>query len=142
MVGRGILKSHEMDAKGHTITLRDEPGRVEVVVDGVTMASSTRTVVLEETGLPPRHYFPREDVRVDLATPTETSTHCPFKGQASYLMFTSAGHEHRDLAWSYESPIDGMERIRDLVCFFDERVDLTIAGEPRGRPQTQWSEAG
>jgi uncharacterized protein (DUF427 family) len=141
MVGRRILKSREMDAKGHQITLRDEPRHVEIVVDGVTLASSTRTVVLEETGLPPRHYFPRDDVRVDLAAPTDTSTHCPFKGQASYLTFTSNGHEHGDLAWSYETPIAGMERIGGLVCFFDERVHLTVDGEKRDRPRTQWSEA-
>ncbi len=131
-----------MDAKGHRLALRDEPRHVEVSVDGVTLASSTRTVVLEETGLPPRHYFPRDDVRMGLATPTDTSTHCPFKGRASYLTFSPSARDHRDLAWSYETPIDGMERIRGLVCFFDERVDLTIDRRPCDRPQTQWSEAG
>ncbi len=129
-----------MSAKGHTIALRDEPRRVDVAVDGITLASSTRTVVLEETGLPARHYFPRDDVRVELASPTDTSTHCPFKGHASYLSFAAGGADHRDLAWSYEQPIDGMEQIRGLVCFFDERVDLTVDGARNDRPHTQWSE--
>jgi uncharacterized protein (DUF427 family) len=128
-----------MDAKGHAITLHEDARRIEVLVDGVTVAASTRTVVLEETGLPPRHYFPRDDVRLDLATRTDTSTHCPFKGQASYLTFTASDREHADLAWSYETPIDGMEGIRGLVCFFDERVDLMIDGTANERPNTQWS---
>lgn len=131
-----------MDANGHRLALRDEPRQVEVSIDGVMLASSARTVVLEETGLPPRHYFPRADVHMGLARPTDTSTHCPFKGQASYLTFTASDREHRDLAWSYEAPIDGMARIRGHVCFFDERVDITIDRLPRDRPHTQWSEAG
>ncbi len=130
-----------MDPKGHHITLRDEPARVEVLLDGEVLASSDRVVVLEETGLPPRHYFPRDDVRMDLLEPTPTETVCPFKGQASYWSATVDGAEHRDLAWTYEEPIDGMERIGGLVCFYAERVDTTVGGEPVERPVTPWSKA-
>jgi uncharacterized protein (DUF427 family) len=129
-----------MDPKGHHITLRDDPRRVEVVLDGEVLASSTRAVVLEETGLPPRHYLPRDDVRMERLTPTKTETVCPFKGSASYWS-VDAGDGHHDVAWSYESPIEGMEGITGLVCFYDERVDMTIDGDPHERPVTAWTPA-
>jgi uncharacterized protein (DUF427 family) len=127
-----------MDPKGHHITLRDEPRLVEVVLEGEVLASSQRVVVLEETGLPPRHYFPRDDVRMERLASTKTETVCPFKGSASYWS-VDVGDGHHDLAWSYESPIDGMEGITDLVCFYEERVDITIDGEPHERPVTAWT---
>lgn len=127
-----------MDPKGHHITVRDEPRLVEIMLDDEVLASSKRVVVLEETGLPPRHYFPRDDVRMERLEATKTETVCPFKGSASYWS-VDLGDGHRDLAWSYESPIDGMEHIAGLVCFYDEHVDVTIDGEPRERPVTAWS---
>ena len=131
-----------METKGHRVTLHHDPRHIEVRVGENTIASSRRTVVLDETGLPPRHYFPRDDVRLEHATPTSTSTHCPFKGQASYFTFDVDGQPHVDLAWSYEQPIDGMEGIAGLVCFFDERVDTLVDGESSDRPLTPWSETG
>jgi uncharacterized protein (DUF427 family) len=130
-----------MDPKGHHITLRDEPAHVEVAIDGEALASSTRAVVLEETGLPPRFYFPRDDVRMDRLVSTRTETVCPFKGQASYWSVTVGGTELRDVAWAYDEPIDSMEGIAGLVCFYSERTDTTIAGETQARPDSPWSKA-
>jgi uncharacterized protein (DUF427 family) len=38
--------------------------------------------------------------------------------------------EERDLVWRYEEPLRGAERIRDRLCFFNERVDLYVDGRP------------
>lgn len=126
---------------GHAIQLRDEPRKVEVVVDGVTIASTTQAVALEETGLPVRFYLPRDDVRMEHLDATPTETVCPFKGQASYWTVRVGDAEHRDLAWSYEQPIDGMERIKDLVCFYAEHTDHVIDGETQDRPTSPWSKS-
>lgn len=50
---------------------------------------------------------PREDVRMDLLTRSDTVTHCPFKGDAAYFSFS----ENQDVAWSYEQPAEGIEEI-------------------------------
>jgi uncharacterized protein (DUF427 family) len=125
--------------EGHGINLRDEDRLVEVTLDGEPLAVSKHSIVLEETGLPPRHYFPQDDVRMDRLVATLTETVCPFKGSASYWSATLGDETHRDLAWSYEVPIDGVERIAGYVCFYDERVDVAIDGEPNERPTTPWS---
>jgi uncharacterized protein (DUF427 family) len=64
------------------------------------LAESDRAIELDETGLPTRYYLPREDVRLDLLTPSDTTSHCPFKGDATY--FSAAGVP--DAFWVYESP--------------------------------------
>jgi uncharacterized protein (DUF427 family) len=129
-----------MDPNGHHLRFEAEPRRVEVSVDGVVLASSERALVLHETGLPHRHYFPLEDVRTEHLTPTETETVCPFKGRASYWSAEIDGTTHRDLAWTYVRPIESATAITELVCFFDERVDVTVDGDPVERPVTAWSE--
>ncbi len=124
---------------GHGLGFDDEPRRVAVSVDGTLVADSTATITLLETGLPPRHYFPQADVRMDLLEATPTETVCPFKGQARYWTLRIGDAEHRDLAWGYDTPIDGVERLAGLVCFYDERVEVAIDGETQPRPETPWS---
>jgi uncharacterized protein (DUF427 family) len=99
-----------------SIELQPVNQRVQVHVDGKLLADSTETLELRETGYPPRRYFPREDVRMDLLTTSETTTHCPFKGDTVYF---SLG-DQQDIAWSYEQPIEGMEAIAGRVAFGEE----------------------
>ena len=84
----------------HRISTQPFAGRVRVERDGTVLADSTRAIQLDETGLPPRYYLPREDVRLDLLTPTDTTSHCPFKGDATY--FSAPGAP--DAFWVYEAP--------------------------------------
>jgi uncharacterized protein (DUF427 family) len=89
-------------------------------------------MILDETGLRPRYYFPRGDVRMDLLQPTSSHTTCPFNGEASYWSVTSGGTVHDDLVWSYETPIPQAEGIAGLLCFYDEKVELTVDGSRTG----------
>jgi uncharacterized protein (DUF427 family) len=126
---------------GHTITTETTEERVRVLVAGEVLADTTNAVVLYETGLPPRYYLPREDVRMDLLEPTETATTCPFKGAASYWTVRIGDREVVDVAWSYETPIEDRAEIAGLVCFFVERVDEHHVGDQQlDRPATPWSE--
>jgi uncharacterized protein (DUF427 family) len=126
--------------KGHTITITPTDVHVEVSVNGVKVAESDQPVLLEETGLPTRYYLPRDDVRTDLLRPTSAESVCPFKGQASYWSVEADGEVHADLVWSYESPIPAAEGITGLLCFYNERVDLTVDGRPQDRPESPYSQ--
>jgi|SRR5438105_8618668 len=125
--------------KGHRITITPADLHVEVRVGGEKVAESDRAVLLEETGLPTRYYVSREDVRMELLRPTSRETTCPFKGQASYWSVEVGGEIHDDLVWSYERPIAEAEGVARLMCFYNERVELTIDGEPQPRPETPFS---
>ena len=56
---------------------------VRVEVAGTVLAESHRPTLLFETGLPTRYYLPPEDVRLDLLTPIDLRTSCPYKGTVS-----------------------------------------------------------
>lgn len=114
-------------ASGHTITITPAERRIEVSVGGQKLASSDRALRLDETGLPARYYLPREDVRTDLLQPTARHTTCPYKGQASYWSAQVGGEVYPDLVWSYETPIPAAEQIAGLMCFYNERVELTVS---------------
>lgn len=111
---------------------------VEISIDGTVVADSNRPTILFETGLPTRFYLPATDVRFELLTPTDTTTACPYKGLASYWTVTIDGNEHRDVVWSYRTPLPESEAIAGMLCFFDERVDVEVDGVAQHRPRTEF----
>jgi uncharacterized protein (DUF427 family) len=121
---------------GHRITITPANLHVEVTVNGEKVAESDRPVLLDETGLPTRYYLPRDDVRSDVLRPSNSETTCPFKGQASYWSVEAGGDVFHDLVWTYETPIPAAEGIAGLMCFYNERVDITVDGEALPRPET------
>jgi uncharacterized protein (DUF427 family) len=123
-------------ASGHTITITPADRRIEVSVGGQKLAESDRALRLDETGLPARYYVPREDVRTDLLRPTASTTTCPFKGQAKYWSAQVGGEIYEDLVWSYETPIPGAEQLAGLMCFYNDRVELTIGDERQPHTKT------
>jgi uncharacterized protein (DUF427 family) len=118
----------------HRIDIVHSSRHVKVDVDGETLAESSRPYLLFETGLPVRYYLPPEDVRTDRLAPSDTSTACAYKGQASY--WALAG---RDVAWYYPRPLREAAEVTDRVAFFNEHVDITVDGERLERPVTPWS---
>jgi uncharacterized protein (DUF427 family) len=115
-------------ATGHQITITPADAHIQVTLGGQVLAESDRAVVLNETGLPARYYLPPGDVRTELLRPTERQTTCPFKGQASYWSVQVGDEIHDDLVWSYQNPIPSAAGITGLMCFYGERVELTISG--------------
>jgi uncharacterized protein (DUF427 family) len=109
--------------EGHRITTRPSDRHVRVELDGQVLAETRRAVELDETGLPTRFYIPREDVRMELLQPSETTSHCPFKGDASY--FSAAGA--KDAFWVYEAPDqDAAQPIAGLLAPWPGRVEVLV----------------
>jgi uncharacterized protein (DUF427 family) len=112
---------------------------VRVEVDGVTVADSHQPRILFETGLPPRYYLPLTDVRMDLLRPSDTQTHCPYKGTAAYWSVDTGSGPHRDIVWIYRTPLPESQKVAGLACFYDEKVDVYLDGERQPRPRTHFS---
>lgn len=123
----------------HRLEVRDTSRHIEVTLDGETLAVSSRPLALFETSLPPRWYFHPEEVRVELNPNPDARTGCAYKGWASYVDVRVAGRVEPALAWHYDEPLEGMERIRARVCFFNERIGLTVDGVRQEQPRTRWS---
>jgi len=103
------------------------------------VAETDRPVLLFETGLPTRYYIPKLDVRMDLLAPTSTVTRCPYKGVASYWTIQVGGKAYPDFVWSYPSPIPELPKIENLLCFYNEKVDLYVDGVLQERPVSPFS---
>ena len=114
---------------GHTVTISPSDAHVEVRLDGELLATTRNSLRLDETGLPPRYYVPRDDVRMDLLRPTSFHTTCPFKGEASYWSADIGGQMHDGIVWAYEAPIPEASEIAGYLAFYPNRTEITVDGE-------------
>jgi uncharacterized protein (DUF427 family) len=118
------VMSHPHDPFARIDVLRSTR-HVRVDIDGVTAAESTRPTALFETGLPVRWYLPRDDVRMDLLTPSDKRTTCAYKGQASYLSADGAP----DVAWFYPDPLHDAVPVKGLISFW-QAATVYVDGVP------------
>ncbi len=121
----------------HRIEIDEARACVRVTVRGVLIAETTRGLTLREGRYPAVVYVPREDVQMDKLRASDQSTHCPFKGDASYFDFIDGDEPVQEVAWSYEAPFDQMTAIRDHLAFYPDRADIqpiepvaSIHGQP------------
>ncbi|HEY3586870.1 MAG TPA: DUF427 domain-containing protein, partial [Myxococcaceae bacterium] len=107
----------------HRIDVIPSDSLVRVSLNGALLAETRRAVALFESGLPTRWYIPREDVVAELR-PSDTITHCPYKGQAGYYSVPVDGGE--DLIWFYADPKPEVGAIAGLLCFWNERTEIEV----------------
>jgi uncharacterized protein (DUF427 family) len=112
---------------------------VVVQIDGVTVADSHQPRILFETSLPPRYYLPLADVRMDLLRPSDYHSQCPYKGTASYWHVDTGEAVHEDIVWIYRQTLPESQKIIGLACFYNEKVDIILDGEPQERPHSPFS---
>ena len=129
---------HPRDPYTRVDTVRSSR-HVRVEVDGHAVAETRRPVLLFETGLPTRYYIPKLDVRMELLQPTDTVTLCPYKGAAVYWSLTLGDRTYADFVWSYPRPIPEIPKIENLLCFYNEKVDLYVDGKLQDRPVSPFS---
>lgn len=107
---------------GKVIAVEPYAGVVTVRAGDVVIATSTRAKVLTEPPYAAAFYIPFEDIDFSRLRKTELSSHCPYKGDASYWSVVSAGEAGKDAMWAYEHPFDEMATIRDHGAFYPNKV--------------------
>lgn len=107
----------------HVVTAAPFEGRIMVTLGSECIADSANALLVRETSHGDVYYVPRADVRMDLATLTDASTYCPFKGTASYFSFTAGHKTAENAAWSYATPYDEATALKDHLAFYTSRVD-------------------
>ncbi|WP_043342851.1 DUF427 domain-containing protein [Belnapia moabensis] len=112
----------------HPITITPTPRRVRVLFNGEVVAETTRALTLQEASYPAVQYIPREDARMALLARTPRSTHCPYKGDASYFTIAAGGRQAENAVWSYESAYPAMAEIEGHLAFYPDRVDAIEIG--------------
>ncbi len=107
----------------HRVDARPTSRRYQVRLDGHLVADTTNAFVVSETGGPNRIYIPPADVRTEQFTRSETTTHCPHKGDTAYWHHTETGSD--DIAWTYPAPLEEATRVAGHFCFDGPNVALT-----------------
>jgi uncharacterized protein (DUF427 family) len=110
----------------HPITVTPTAGRVVVRVNGQIVADTTAAVALQESTYPAVQYIPLEDVQQQFLTRTDTSTYCPYKGDASYYSVTAAGSMVEDAIWSYEQPYPAVSQIAGRIAFYPDKAEISV----------------
>ena len=117
---RPVLKPSER----HPISIAPHPARV-IVSRGHRVIVDTRAALrLEEASYPAVLYVPREDADLTLLEPSDHTTYCPYKGEASYFDIRAGDEPARNAVWSYECPHDAMAAIAKHLAFYPHHVEI------------------
>ncbi|CAM2191622.1 DUF427 domain-containing protein [Paraburkholderia sp. A1RI_3L] len=110
-------------AADHRIDIAANSHRVRVIHQGITVADTHQGLTLSESGLPDVFYFPRADVNMARLERSDHTSHCPYKGNASYFHLRTEDGLIENAAWSYEQPFEKVKDITGYLAFYASRVD-------------------
>jgi uncharacterized protein (DUF427 family) len=86
---------------------------MKAIWKGAVIAQSDATVVVEGN-----HYFPAPSLRREHFEESARTSHCPWKGTASYFTVVVDGERNLDAAWYYPDPKPEAAAIRGHVAFW------------------------
>jgi len=128
----GALNFSLEQAPRHRIFFEAYPRRLRAVVGGRTILDTTDARLLHETGILPVAYVPLADLDASLLERTEHTTHCPFKGDASYWALRLSDEDVReDFVWAYESPMEQAAWLEGYAALYWKQVDEVFVEDER-----------
>lgn len=125
--------NYRIEGKEHRLLFAGFPRRLRALFAGATVLDSDRAMLLHETSYLPQLYVPVADVADELLTPTGHSTHCPYKGDASYWTVRSGDRTAENAVWAYDEPLADASWLRGyravdfaaMDAWFDEDEEIT-----------------
>ena len=124
-----LRRSGYGDRPDYRVDVLARRNRVVVRSEADVLAETFRPLLVDEQDHGLVVYVPRDDVHLDRLAPSDTVTHCPFKGRARHWRL--AGTDGPDIAWSYEEPYAEVARIAGCIAFYQDRVRVEIGEAPR-----------
>jgi uncharacterized protein (DUF427 family) len=105
-----------LDGPKHRLVLEPYPQRLRAVVAGRVVLDSAQAAILHETGHQIVPYAPIEDFDATVLERSDTRTHCPFKGDASYWSIRIGERVFEDAIWAYEKPLESAKWLAGLAA--------------------------
>jgi uncharacterized protein (DUF427 family) len=111
----------------HPITVTPTGKHVTVRVNGELVAETDAALTLQESTYPAVQYVPLADVVGTALVRSDSTTYCPYKGEANYYHVTVGGDTVDDAIWTYEQPYPAVGEIAGHVAFYPDKADITVA---------------
>ena len=110
---------------------------VDVIVDDVQLAHSTKPLLVLETGMPPLWYVPIADVDARHLRPSDLRTRCQYKGDAHYWNVQTDSAIYDNLMWAYADPLPASAALAGYVCVtpWSDVVRTVVDGQETACPQ-------
>jgi uncharacterized protein (DUF427 family) len=108
----------------HPITVETSSAHVVVKAGDSVLADSSNALTLREANYPPIYYVPLADVDSELLESSDTTSYCPYKGDASYYSVRTGAGVVKDAIWFYDEPYDAVSEIAGHVAFYADRVQI------------------
>jgi uncharacterized protein (DUF427 family) len=86
---------------------------MKAIWNDTLIAESDETVVVEGN-----HYFPAAHVNSELLQASGNTTHCPWKGTASYYDIVVGEQINPGAAWYYAEPKEAAAQIKGRIAFW------------------------
>jgi uncharacterized protein (DUF427 family) len=99
------------------------PKRVRALVDGCAVIDSARVLIMREPQHLPVYYFPKQDVRMDLLTPGQSSEEPGAKGRATLWSLSVGDRIVEEALFSYEESPPGCPDLSGLIGMYWSRMD-------------------
>ena len=119
----GGVFNFELPRREGLIWFESSPRRMRAEFAGETVVDSRHAKLLHEHRALPVYYFPQDEVRMDLLEPTDHSTHCPWKGDASYWSVRVGDRVAANAVWSYPEPGADAPPLAGYLAFYWDRMD-------------------
>ena len=110
----------------YKVEIRETSRPITITCHNRLIAESSNPLLILETRHDPVYYLPRKDVRMDLLSPTDLRTYCPFKGYATYWSLQTDGISEENLVWSYADPYEEVVGLKDFLAFYADRTELNV----------------
>lgn len=107
----------------HPITITPTGRRVTVTIGDTVVARTDDALTLQEASYPPVQYIPLSDVDHAVLSASETTTYCPFKGDATYYNVGGVP----DVIWTYQQPYPAVAEIAGRVAFYPDKARIELA---------------
>lgn len=108
----------------HRVDVYESSRRVKVKANGTVIAETDRPKLLFETSLPPRPYLLRSDVLPGILEQSQTTSFCPYKGEATWWNVRTTDGVIQDAAWSYEAPLPEAGKAVGHLSFDGEGIEI------------------
>jgi uncharacterized protein (DUF427 family) len=118
--------NYEIDGPAHRIYFHPFGRRVRVELGGEVVVDTLDAHLLHETAILPRLYVPVADIRPGVLEASDTTSHCPFKGDATYRTVRVGDAVAEDGLWLYEHPLPAAPWLAGFAGVYEDRFDRLL----------------